>query len=153
MKKNKLLYFILALILICGKITSQQVEKIKFKKDPSLIYFFQKGPKSDTIHKSLGQLFYLVVPDALKKNLSIEIENGQLLLTSNDSLVKFNYLPGFKYESFYTRKSPVRKAKGTEYEFNTAVDGISILPHNRITISLIDKGTGGLLLQSTFVLH
>lgn len=153
MIKNSSKYFILILFFLCGKFYSQTVEKIKFKKDKSLIYFFQKGTKSDTLLASRENFFYLVAPDSIKKNLSLEVENGQLMITENDSLVKLTYLPGFQYESFYTvkeRKSG-KKTKSEKFEFTTMVNGISILPKNKISISLINKKTGGLILENVFV--
>ena len=150
MKRNNVLYFFL-LLNFSGMLSAQPVEKIKFKKDPSLIYFFQEGSKSDTLHKSRDNFFYLVVPDSLKRSLFIAVENGQLMPTTNDSLVKFNYLPGFKYESFYTAKevNAAKKAK-PDYDYKTMVDGISILPENKISISIINKQTGGLILENVF---
>lgn len=131
--------------------SSQSVEKIKFKKDTSLIYFFQKGVKSDTLDRGIENLFYLIVPDSIKKFFSIAVENGQIMLTTNDSLVKLNYLPGFKYESFYVVKQNFSSKKTKpEYEFKTMVDGISIVSHTKIRISLINKQTGGLILENTF---
>ncbi|PBQ32253.1 hypothetical protein CNR22_10880 [Sphingobacteriaceae bacterium] len=146
----KILIFLFILSFF-GILSAQPVEKIRFKKDQSLIYFFQKGSKTDTLHKNRDNFFYLIVPDSIKKNLSIAVENGQLMATVNDSLVKFNYLPGFKYESFYTAKdvNAGKKAK-PEYEYKTMVDGISILPENKISISLINKQTGGLILENVF---
>lgn len=129
------------------------MEKIKFKKDPSLIYFFQKGKKSDTLHASKESLFYLVAPDSIKKNLTIAVENGELIITPNDSLVKLNYLPGFKYESFYeAEENPsAKKSSRKKYQFKTMVDGTSILHENKISVSLINKQTGGLILENVFV--
>lgn len=71
--------------------------------------------------------------------------------TANDSLVKFNYLPGFKYELFYTAKEVNGTKKSRpEYVSKTMVDGISILPENKINISIINKQTGGLILENVF---
>jgi hypothetical protein len=151
--KNKSIYFILLFFFLYGKLYSQTVEKIKFKKDKSLIYFFQKGTKSDTLNASLEHFFYLVAPDSIKKNLSLEVENGQLMVTENDSLVKLTYLPGFQYESFYKSNEikPGKKSTSEKFEFTTMVNGISILPKSKISISLINKKTGGLILENVFV--
>lgn len=152
MKKSRSLYGFLILFALATSGTSQTVEKFRFKKDPALIYFFQKGKRSDTLHKSQENFFYLIVPDTLKKSLSIQVENGQILPTANDSLVRFNYLPGFKYESLYSPSEEKVNKKGKPvYEFKTLVDGISILPHEKISISLINKATGGLLLENVFL--
>lgn len=149
MKKNSFLYAFLFSFLITLTVGSQTVERIRFKKDPTLIYFFQKGRKSDTLYRNAENLFYLILPDTLKKNLSLQVENGQMFLTGNDSLIGLKYLPGFKYESFYST-DPLDHEKKGKYKFETAVDGISILPHNKISVSLINKRTEGLLLENVF---
>jgi|GEM_PF-816219 len=152
LKQAHLAYFFLTLFFFSTKCFSQTAEKIKFKKDGSLIYFFQKGEKTDTLSRLSDHFFYLVVPDTLKKDISIEVENGQLLRTSNDSIVKLNYLPGFKYESFYEPEENVTgKKKKIRYEYKTGVDGTSVYPHGKISISLINKRTGGLILENNFV--
>lgn len=145
-------FFLFVLFLFGSTGFGQSVEKIKFKKDKSLIYFFQKDEKTDTLNRLSEHFFYLVIPDTLKKDLSIEVENAQLMLTSSDSIVKLNHLPGFKYESFYAAKENEagKKTKTRKYEFKTMVDGTSIYPQDKIIISLINKRTGGLILENVF---
>lgn len=128
----------------------QPLQKIRFKKDSPLI-FFQKDRNSDTLYRKDEQVFYLLVSDALKKSLSIEVENGQMISALSDSLVKINYLPGFKYESLFIL-SESSKTKGTlpEYEFKTRIDGTSVLTQTKISVSFINKATGGLILQNVF---
>ncbi|WP_317899271.1 hypothetical protein [Aurantibacillus circumpalustris] len=132
---------------------SQTVEKIKFKKDRSLIYFFQKGAKSDTLYRGNENLFYLVVPENLKRDLSIQVENGQLMTSGNDSIVSLIYLPGFQYESFYESKEikGEKKQKKVQYNFTTLVNGTSIIKAPKISISIINKSTGGLILENVFL--
>jgi hypothetical protein len=150
LKRNKFLYLFLVLFTASLTCQAQQVERIKFKKDRSLVYFFHKGDKSDTLHKDAENYFYLLVPDSLKKDFSLEVENGQMLATENDSLVKLNYMPGFNYESFYSITDGTKKQKRRGFEFKTAVNGTSVLEHTKISISLINKKTGGLILENTF---
>lgn len=155
MKKSKCVYALLFLLVFPGKFYSQKLEKIKFQKDPSSIYFFYQGVKSDTLSKNKENLFYLLVSDSLKKDLVIEIDNGQLMVTGNDSLFKLNYIPGFKYESFYQKKQELGNppSKKSPFEFQTFVNGVSALVVNRIQIVLRHKMTGQMILENTFFIN
>ena len=150
MIKNKTLALQFLFLSFFG--ISQTVEKIKFKKDRTLIYFFQKNEKTDTLTAFSEHFFYLVVPDGLKKDLSIQVENGQLMPTLNDSIVKFIYVPGFQYESFYVSQeiNGGEKKKKVKQEFTTMVNGTPTLKAPKISISLINKATGGLILEDVF---
>jgi hypothetical protein len=150
MVKNKTLTFLFLSLSFFG--ISQTVEKIKFKKDKTIIYFFQNGEKTDTLNALSENFFYLVVHDILKKDLSIQVENGQLMPTLSDSVVKFNYLPGFQYESFYVSQEidGGEKKKKVKLEFTTLVNGTPVLKAPKISISLINKATGGLILEDVF---
>lgn len=152
MKRNRFLYRILAFLLFSTELQSQAFEKIKFQKDPSLIYFFQKGIKKDTLSKKSENLFYLLVADSLKKSVVVEVENGQLMLTANDSLFQLNYVPGLRYESFYIKRqnftAPAIQEKAFQYQ--TLVDGVSTLSKERIRIILRDKMTGQIILENDF---
>ena len=137
---------------VAYKSASQTVDKLKFKKENSLIYFFQKGSKSDSISKSVHNLFYLVVPDSLKHQISIQVENGQLQKTANDSIVRLSYLKGIKYESVYTRKETngfdSKPAKG--YEFKTMINGLAEMPADSILVQFYFKKGNGLILANKF---
>lgn len=111
MKKFLGTYFPVLLLLISVPVKAQ-VEKIRFGKSNVIVYFFQKGAASDTIVKNKSDLFYLLVPDSLKPQLAIFVENGRLLATGNDSLVKFDFLKGLNYESGYVAEEPETPRRG-----------------------------------------
>ena len=152
MTRNRVLYFLFICFAFSNLIISQNEEKIRFKKDPGLIYFFQKGKKSDTLQKGQGDVFYLIVPDSLKPFLSIQVDNAQLLLTDNDSLVKLNYVKGFNYESIYLTAENHSQKNGDakRVEFKTLVNGVSAIDPNHIEIKFIDKREKNVLLRNVF---
>lgn len=155
MKRNRFLYPVLLLLLFSATLYSQTESKIRFQKEHTLIYFFQKGVKSDTLSKKSENLFYLLVSDSLKKNLVVEVENGQLIATGNDSLVKLNYVQGFKYESFYVKRQDYGTAvlQQKAFEYQTLVNGISILTKERIHVILRDKVTGQIIIENNFFVN
>ena len=152
MTRNKILYFPAVFLFLTAALHAQPVKKIKFKKNASLIYFFPAGIKTDTLYKNKEALFYLLVPDSLKDLISIQVENGQLLPTANDSLVKFNYLKGFKYESLYVRKETngFEETGSKAGEFKTLVNGVSTQPANAVNIQFYNKKEVKVVLENKF---
>jgi len=159
--------FLIFLGLICFQNYKSQIPlTIKVKKLPGDIYFFQKGESSDTITKNQHDLFYLLVPDSVKKNISVLVENGQFVITENDSIVKLNYMQGLKYESLYVKPdilnptlntSPKKKnntlQKNNDHvkrEFKTFINGTSVYQLNKILIQLYNKKTGKIFLENIF---
>jgi hypothetical protein len=142
----------LSFIFCIGSYKAQVPAKIKFKKNPSLIYFFQKGVASDTISKNKSNQFYLIVPDSLKESTVVLIDNAQLLLNKNDSLVNIHYMAGFQYENIYTVKetleSSIKKIK--HYEFKSLINGTSALPLPVIKIRILNKKEDEIILENTF---
>jgi hypothetical protein len=124
---------------------SQEPEKFRFKKESS-IYFFKQGVKSDTVEKSA--LFYLVVPDSLKSLLVIDTYNGQILPGKNDSLVTISYVPGLKYETFYTTSADARSKRKSALK--TFINGVCDLPANKLRVVFFDKGSGHAILENQF---
>lgn len=131
---------------------SQSQEKIRFKKTSSLIYFFQKGEKHDSITLNKGDLFYLIVSDSMKPFISIQVENAQLVSTQNDSLVRLNYVKGMNYESIYllVDYTSQTKIKEKQFEFKTMVNGVSTLKPEIIEIKCIDKREKSVLLRNDY---
>jgi len=109
-----------------------QVKTIKLKKDRPFL-FYQQGNKTDTISKNKGDVFYLSVPDSIKENLHIHLENGQLVRTQNDSLYKLNYVPAIRYECYFV-KSKESDNKDV-YLFKTLINGVSSESSNVIRIT------------------
>ncbi len=135
--------------------SAQTVEKIKFKKQNSLLYFFQKGTQSDTIVKNKNDLFYLVVPDTLKDKIVIFVDNGQLLSTPNDSIVKLNFVMGFNYESFFLpeeQRALTTHAK-KQFHFKTLVNGTSLQPINSVRFKIVSKNEGTVIIENVFFFH
>lgn len=155
MKNRQRIYLPVLLFLNSVCITAQTVEKIRFGKNPSLIYFFQKGSPADTIVKNKTDLFYLLVPDSLKPHISIFIENGRLLTTSNDSLVKFDFLKGLNYESTWSLaesvNQPPRPSKTRRYVLKSAINGAAPAGWgNKIVIRVLNRLDEKILIENVF---
>jgi hypothetical protein len=135
-------------------IFSQKIEKIKFQKNTSTIYFYQKGVFYDTISENFGNSFYLLVPDSIKKDITIFTENGRLVKTSNDSIVKLYHMSGLNYESQYIIKESSSQAgfKKIQKQFQliSLINGTSNVQKNKIIIKFTSKKESGLILENTF---
>lgn len=154
-KKLKMKFLGCFLIIFIAVTTHSQIpEKIKLKKDLSQIYFFIKGAVTDSIIKNNNDTFYLIVPDSLKKTTVIAIENGQLLKTSNDSLVRLNYMYGLKYESQYViNELPIQKGSKKfkkEFELISLINGTSSYQKNKIGVQIINKKEEKIIIETSF---
>lgn len=146
-------FFLFSFPLLC---LSQEIQTIKFSK--SQFYFFQKGAKDDTLIDGKNNLFYLIIPDSLKPNLIVNIENGKLVATKNDSLVALDFLQGLKYESRYTLRNediPIEKkrmsgSKNKHYDFVSLINGVAATPSKKILIRLVNKIDNTILLENVF---
>jgi hypothetical protein len=123
----------------------QGTPTIKFKRS-KFVYFFQVGTETDTITEKKGNLFYLVVPDSMKERIAVDVENGQLRLTDNDSIVKLNHVPGIRYESVF-----VKDPKTQTYEFKTLVNGASGQEGNIIHIKINDRKEEKVDMESAYI--
>lgn len=158
MKNFRLLLF--AALVFSGRLTfSQSPGKIKFAKDSKMIFFFQKGPKNDTLVKNKSDLFYLVVPDSMKSSFSLSAENSRLTKTSNDSIYQLEHMPGLKYETFFVKKEiPVNRPGGPkaqkntipQFEIKTLINGTAEKEKNLILIRITDKKDEKLMLENNF---
>lgn len=137
-------FFFAAAFLIPPFSFSQNIPLIHLKKEGSFI-FFQKGIKSDSIIKNKSDRFYLYLPDSLRQTISVLTENGQFQRAVNDTIFKFVYLPGLKYESFYT----VSESKN-KYDFKTLINGASDFGVNKVRIQIFDKQSGTTVLENVF---
>lgn len=135
-------------------IFSQKIEKIKFQKNTTTIYFYQKGVFHDTISENFGNSFYLLVPDSLKKDIIIFIENGRLTKTSNDSIVKLYPMPGLNYESQFLIKEMVSeldyKKIQKQFQLISLINGTSNVQKDKIIIKITSKKENGIILENTF---
>lgn len=87
--------FISVLLLFSFYIHAQQI--IKVRKVDNRFLFFQLGQQHDVLTKDKNDLFYIKLPDSLKYNLQINVENGHFTKTSNDTIFKLIPIKGMKY--------------------------------------------------------
>ncbi len=76
--------------------------KIKVKGEDNRFIVFKMGPKNDTILKNKTDLFYIKLPDSLKKSLLIYTENGRLLSTGNDTIYRMLPIKGMAYSHSFS---------------------------------------------------
>jgi hypothetical protein len=136
------LFFILSYSAFCQVPTS-----IRVKKSDQKFYFYKKGEKTDTIQN--GSLFYLIADDSLKRVMSIDIENGYLSKTSNDSLFTFTYIKGMKYECVFNKFNSNPGVK-SRLEFKAFVNGVATQPATTILFSFKVNSRPEALLENTF---
>lgn len=139
---------------------SQTTPTIKFAKGDKVFYFFQKGIKSDTISDKKNNLFYLIIPDSLKESISIQVHNGQLLATINDSIVQLNFIQGLKYESVcepgesnFATDNKQGRTNGNKKKscyLTTRIDGTSTISGNKITIIIYNRRYNAKILENEF---
>ena len=145
--------FIYFAFFISGFLNSQPTQKIKFSRSTHLIYFFQIGAKSDTLHKNKNDLFFISFPDTSKDQILIATENGQFRKTDHDTVIRLVYVPGLKYESYFERKeipdSVMSKVPVTE--FKTQVNGPSVYNSKKIQIQVIDRKRNQIIIENIFV--
>ena len=118
----------------------------------TFIYFFPKGANTDSVVKNSNDLFYLVVPDSLKKHIVVYVENGKLVKTTNDSLVKLNYTQGLKYESQFviSEVAEAPKKLKKEFELISLINGASSYEKNKILIQIINKKEEKVVIENIF---
>ena len=73
-------YIFSILLFISFSIQAQYA--LKIKKEDNRFLFFQKGIKTDTIVKNKSDLFYIKLPDSLKRHIQIFLKNGQFTKTN-----------------------------------------------------------------------
>ena len=83
-------------------------------------------------------------------DVSLQIDNGQFVSTSNDSIVKLNYMKKLKYENNYTHLNQKNPNKQSEWKFETLINGVSVLNENKISIKIIDRRNENILIENTF---
>ena len=127
---------------------AQEIPSIFIKKQ-NFIYFFQLGKKTDTLTK-LNAKFYLSIPDSLKEQIVVDVENGLLHITSNDSIVELMHMPGMRYESYFAPARNAKNLKQPEFDFKTHVNGASSLSHELIRIRLLDRKEDRIEVENNF---
>ncbi|MES2516037.1 MAG: hypothetical protein V4580_17920 [Bacteroidota bacterium] len=130
--------FICAILFLLSCSASAQYT-IKVKKEDNRFLFFQKGIKNDTLIKNKTDLFYIKLPDSLKQQISIYIENGQFTATENDTIYLLRPIKGMKYS--HSKPDSV---------FNTLLEG-NCNPSNNIRIEFINTHTQQRFLKNNFI--
>jgi hypothetical protein len=141
------------LVLISTVVSSySQNSKIKVRKPNDQLYFFQKGTRSDTIVKGRYDLFYLIIPDSLKRELVITVNNGNFRKV-NDSIVQLLFIPGIKYECVYeeriieTGQRPYKKTK----DLKCMINGVTEESGNSVEVIFKKKDAIKPLLENKFI--
>ena len=112
---------------------------IKIKKEDNRFLFFQTGVKSDTIIKNKTDLFLIKLPDSLKTNLQIYVNNGQFFKTKSDSIYQLKSIAGMNYS--HSKPDSI---------FNTLLEG-NCNPSKTISINIINTLTQKPILQNKFI--
>ncbi len=114
-------------------------QTIKVKREDNRFLFFQLGQKSDTIIKNKTDLFLIKLPDSLKTNIQIYLNNGQFIKTEKDSIYQLKAIPGMKYS--HSKPDSV---------FYTLLEG-HCNPSKTISIEFINSKTQKPFLKNNFI--
>lgn len=112
---------------------------IKIKKEDNRFLFFQIGQKSDIIIKNKTDLFFIKLPDSLKNQIQIHINNGQFINTTSKDVYRLIPIIGMKYS--HTQQDTM---------LNTLLEG-SCTPSKSINIKLINNINNQLILKNDFI--
>jgi len=158
LKKNnlcsffKIYFFIGCLFFIQFKLSSQSTEIFRVKRNNTIIYFFQKNDSSNIIKEKISDVFYFVVPDSLKEQIVLQIENGTFYTTNNDSLFRFKFLRGLKYElKFQKLTGKDSEANKKNYISTRVINGASVNPSNVVLFRVFNKHSQETLIENQFL--
>ncbi len=121
---------------------------IKVKKQNDIVFFYQKGAKSDTITKQKNNLFYFILNDSLKKSISISIDNGRFISTKNDSIIEFKFMPSLKYEAKFIEENTTALLK--KLKFVSLINGSTTFNKNEIVIKINSTKQDKPLIENMF---
>jgi len=146
--------YVLLFVFLSALLHGQTPDKIKIKKEDGL-YFFQIGEKSDTISMNKNDLFYLKFTGTTGCTTRIEIENGRLFKTKNDTVFQLKNVPHLQYEHYYQDTTWVanKGAKTTNnncHKFITHINGANEKDGKIIRIQMYNVGTKENVLINTF---
>lgn len=125
-------------IFISIGLTAQQ--SIKVKREDNRFLFFQMGQQNDVITKNQNDLFYIKLPDSLKQDLQIHVENGHFTKTNNDTIFKLIPIRGMKYSHTLIDTS-----------FQTLLEGVCPAS-STIKLEIINTKNKRTLLQNKFLM-
>jgi hypothetical protein len=147
---------ILTLFLFISFFTkAQSPDKIKVKKEDEF-YFFQTANKNDTISSNKNDLFYLKITGETRCQTRIEVVNGRLYKTANDSIFQLKRNPNLQYEHYFSdsvfiAKHPKGQSKPENcFKFVTHINGAQEGDGNTITIHFYNINTRQTLLTNKF---
>lgn len=100
-------------LFILLSFSAQAQYALKVKKEDNRFLFFQIGTQTDIIIKDKTDLFYIKLPDSLKHNLQITVENGRFNQTTNDTIYKLIPIKGMKYSHIIVDTSFQTLLEGT----------------------------------------
>jgi hypothetical protein len=129
-------YIFILFLYITFSIKAQY--QVKIKKEDNRFLFFKLGNKLDSLISKNNNLFYIKLPDNNKKNISIFVENGQFVKTSNDTIYQILFIPGMKYS--HSKKDST---------FNTLVEGTCSIS-NIIKIDFYDTNSNKSILKNQY---
>ena len=131
--------FILTILFFtCSTVLNAQ-EKIKIKREDNRFLFYQVGNKSDTIILNKSDLFFIKLPDSLKKTIQINVENGLFKIVHKDSLTyQLQIVKGMKYS--HSKQDSV---------FVTLMEG-NCLPSHKLEIHFLNTATQQILFKNTY---
>lgn len=112
---------------------------IKVKREDNRFLFFQLGQKSDTIVKNKSDLFLIKLPDSLKTNIQIFLNNAQFIKTDKDSIYQLKPIAGMKYS--HSKRDSV---------FNTLLEG-HCTASKTVSIEFINTMTQKPFLKNKFI--
>lgn len=154
-KKRNFSKFILYFLILNQSTIGQNLKKIKIKKEDRL-YFFQVGPKSDTISTNKNDLFYLRITGNLGCTSRIEVENGRLMKTKNDTTFQLKYIPNLQYEHYFqdstfNASKPNNASANTNcHKFITHINGANENKGNIIKVTIYNIQSKDVLLNNTY---
>ncbi len=147
---------ILILFLIPVFCFSQTPDKIKIKKEDSF-FFFQIGQKSDTLSLNKSDLFYLKFTGKIGCNTRIDIENGRLMKTKNDTIFQLKNIPNLQYQHYFQDSTFVAhtnkpgQVNDNCHKFITHINGANEgSTSHTIKIVMYNVNTKDVILSNTF---
>jgi len=126
-------------IFVLFSFSLQAQYSIKVKREDNRFLFFQLGQKSDTIIKNKSDLFLIKLPDSLKTNIQIFLNNAQFIKTDNDSIYLLKPIAGMRY----SHSKP-------DSTFNTLLEGYCN-PSKTVSIEFINTMTQKTFLKNNFI--
>jgi hypothetical protein len=131
-----------------------QTDKITIKKEDTF-YFFQAGKKTDTISAGKNDQFFLKLSGKTSCTTRIEVVNGRLYKTNNDSVFQLKKAPNLQYEhyfmdSVFVAKPGDKKNQRDCHKFVTHINGANEGNGSEVTIQFYNINTRETILVNKF---